>query len=987
MINKHCIWVVFVLLLPMFQACNKHAAEPATFVDPMIGTGGHGHTFPGATTPFGMVQLSPDTRKDSWDGCSGYHYSDSTIMGFSHTHLSGTGVGDYGDIRFMPMMGKLQITPGEENDVSSGYRAAFSHDEETAKAGYYAVRLHPDDIEVELTASIHAGMHRYKFNNKGDAHIVIDLVEGVTSDKILGASMQFENDTVVSGFRRTRGWAADQHVYFYAVFSKPFSAHGIAVGATANSSMKEAVADSLTGWVSYSMNPEESILVKVGISAVDVEGARKNLETEIPGWDFEAVRLMAQKQWNNELGSIAVNGSEEDKTVFYTALYHTMVAPNQFSDVDGRYRGHDQQIHQIKDDRRYTVFSLWDTFRALHPLFTLVERERTSEMLRGMLDMYRQGGLLPVWELAANETNCMIGYHAVPAIVDAWQSGIRGFDEKEALQAMIKSATQKRFGLDAYQTYGYIPANAESESVSKTLEYAYDDWCIARFAEGLGHQAVADSFYRRAKNYVHLFDPSTNFVRGRQNGSFITPFDPTQVNFMLTEANSWQYNFFVPQDVNGHIALMGGDAMYEMMLDSLFTTSQQLTGREQSDITGLIGQYAHGNEPSHHMAYLYNYIGKPHKTQKYVKQIIDQFYTNQPDGLAGNEDCGQMSAWYVLSAMGFYPVTPGSGIYVLGLPDFDETVLSLENGKQFKVVAKNRSDKNCYVKSVSLHGKPLKRSYITQDEILQGGELVFVMTDMPDSEWGTAAEDRPKQFVEEAGFLVSPRISASAKTFTDTLIVSLHHPDSEARIRLRVMPEKRRAYEFMYSGPFVVNETTHITARAEKLEVKSKQEEAKFYRIPAGRSIQLFSQYNPQYHAGGSKALIDHQRGNDDFRVGSWQGYQGIDLVAVVDLGAQTEIDYLAAGFLQDVRSWIFYPTEVVFSLSDDGLSFKTVSRISNHAAADTKDALTHDFETRFRTRRARYVKLEAVNRGVCPEGHLGAGSPAWIFADEIVVE
>ena len=985
--NKHYLLYVVVLLLPILQACNKPAADPATFVNPMIGTGGHGHTFPGATTPFGLVQLSPDTRKDSWDGCSGYHYSDSTIMGFSHTHLSGTGVGDYGDIRFMPMMGQLQLTPGAENDVSTGYRASFSHDEETAEAGYYAVKLRPDDIDVELTTTTHAGLHRYRFGREGEAHIVIDLIEGVTSDKILGAAMRFENDTVVSGFRRTHGWASDQYVYFYAVFSQPFNAHGIAIANKLNDGLHEATADSLTGWVSYKVKPQESILVKVGISAVDVEGARKNLEAEIPGWDFEVVRKQAKQQWNDELGSIAVSGNVEDKTVFYTALYHTMVAPNQFSDVDGRYRGHDQQIHQLEGDRRYTVFSLWDTFRALHPLFTLIERERTSEMLRGMLDMYRQGGLLPVWELAANETNCMIGYHAVPVMVDAWQSGIRGFDEEEALLAMIKSATQKRFGLDVYQAYGYIPANAESESVSKTLEYAYDDWCIARFAEGLGHQAIADSFYQRAKNYQYLFDPSTNFIRGRQNGSFISPFDPTQVNFMLTEANTWQYNFFVPQDVNGQIALMGGDAIYEMMLDSLFTTNQQLSGREQSDITGLIGQYAHGNEPSHHMAYLYNYVGKPTKTQKYVKQIIDQFYTNQPDGLAGNEDCGQMSAWYVLSAMGFYPVTPGSGMYVLGLPDFEETILKLENGKRFKVLAKNLSDKNCYVKSVSLNGKSLERSYITQEEILQGGELVFVMTDQPDSDWGTAVKDRPQQFVDAADFLVSPRISASAKTFTDTLVVALHHPDAEAKLRLRVLPEKGRPYEMLYTEPFVIDESVHITARAEKKGVISKQEQANLYRIPAGRSIQLFSEYNPQYHAGGNKALIDHQRGNTDFRVGSWQGYQGIDLVVVVDLGAQTEIDYLAAGFLQDVRSWIFFPTEVVFSLSDDGTNFRAVGRIGNEAADDTKEALTRDFEVRFKTREARYVKMEAHNRGVCPEGHLGAGSPAWIFADEIVVE
>jgi len=562
------IGFIITLLSFIIVGCNRDKnKEPVDYINPFIGTGGHGHTYPGATVPFGMVQLSPDTRKDSWDGCSGYHYSDSVVFGFSHTHLSGTGVGDYGDIRLMPMVGELKTEPGYD-DPESGYGSHFLHERETARAGFYAVHLVDYNIYVGLTVSERAGFHKYLFPKSDEAHIILDLKESVTSEKIIESNIQIISDTEVSGLRRTEGWAADQYVYFYAEFSKPFKTFGIVKDGLKDEAKAEAKAKDLKAWFDFETTSGEIILVKVGISAVDVEGAKNNLRTEIPGWDFEAIKDAARMKWADQLKKMEISGGAEgSKEVFYTALYHTMLAPNIYSDVDGRYRGHDLEIHQDNSFNQYTVFSLWDTFRALHPLFAIIERERTTDLINSMLDMYKHDGLLPVWELAANETNCMIGYHSVSVIVDAYKKGIKGFDAKMALKAMQETANGNQFGLDWYRKKGYIPADKDGSSVSKTLEYAYDDWCIAEMASMLGETELNKIYTKRAQYYKNLFDKETGFFRGKSNGSFVEPFDPTEVNFMLTEANTWQYNFFVPQDINTHIDMLGGDEKYEAKLD------------------------------------------------------------------------------------------------------------------------------------------------------------------------------------------------------------------------------------------------------------------------------------------------------------------------------------------------------------------------------------------------------------------------------------
>ena len=952
--------ILIILALMLFSCAKKQ--EPVTYVDNFIGTGGHGHTYPGATAPFGMVQLSPDTRMDDWDGCSGYHISDNHILGFSHTHLSGTGCNDYGDFRFMPIT-------GEKHYKSDDYRSAFRHETETARPGFYSVVLDDYDIKVELAAGVRAAMHRYTFPEGENATVILDLKESTLSnERIYEAWARVESENAISGFRRSGYWARDQYLYFYAEFSKPI-----------------AFAEINDNDLVYAFDFENDgtpLVMRIGISAVDVEGAKKNLESEITDFDIEALAAKTYDTWNKELSRIMVNSKNvRDMKIFYSALYHSFIVPNLYSDVDGRYRGHDLEIHQ-SESPRYTVFSQWDTFRTENPLLDMIQTKRAVDIINTFIDNYETGGLLPTWELAANETHCMIGYHSIPVMADAYINGITGFDAEKALNAMVARANEDIWGLDFYRQYGYIPADMAGESVSTTLEYAYDDWCIARMAEKMGKQDIADEFYKRAQYYKNLYDPETKFFRGRKNGGFVTPFDPRQVNFMLTEANTWQYNFFVPQDVNGHIAMMGGKEEYENMLDRLFNTSSDLTGREQVDITGLIGQYAHGNEPSHHMAYLYNFLGKPVKTQRYVSQIMNELYTDQPDGLCGNEDCGQMSAWYVMSAMGFFPVTPASGYFVIGTPHFEEMTLNFENGNQFVIKAKNLSHENKYIKSVKLNGKPLTRSYIYYDEVVNGGKLEFTMTNDRNTTWATADEDCPKAYIADNQIVTVPIINVESYVFYDNLNVSITHPDKEAKICYSLNDG-----EFVeYTEPFVIDNTADIKAYAVVGDVQSDVAEGTFKKISAKRKIDIKNPYSDQYTAGGDIALIDLQRGNDNFRVGMWQGYYGVDVDVTVDLGEQTSITRLAGSFLQDQDSWIFMPEKVEFFISNDGKTFKSVGVVENEVAPDAEDAVIQELEIRKRLY-ARYVRMVATNPGPCPEWHVGAGEPSWIFCDEVIID
>ncbi len=977
------LMVGFLVTILMFS-CASQKKEGIDFVNPFIGTDGHGHTYPGAALPFGMVQLSPDTRKDSWDGCSGYHYSDATIMGFSHTHLSGTGVGDYGDIRLMPTVGEVQLFPGEEENPESGYRSRFSHETEKASPGFYAVHLDDYDIDVELSVTERSGYHKYTFPETAEANVIIDLTEAVTSDKINDLGIQIIDQKSLVGYRKTQGWATDQRIYFYLEFSKAFNDFSILSEGEKITDLGVAVSSKdLKAFVQFDVEKGEAIFAKVGISSVSSENAKLNLGEDVA---FETVKEKAQKLWQDQLSRIQVKGgTEAQKTTFYTALYHSLLNPNLFSDVNGAYRGHDGQNHQA-DHKQYTVFSLWDTFRAMHPLFTIIDQKRTNEFIISMLDMYEKGGLLPVWELAGNETNCMIGYHAIPVIYDAYKKGIRGYDVEKALEAMITSARENQFGLKFLKEEGYIPAGKEGESVSKTLEYAYDDWCIAMMAKDLGKTDIYTEFIERAQYYKNIFDKETGFMRGKINGAFVKPFDPTQVNFMLTEANSWQYNFFVPHDVNGLINLLGGEDKFIAKLDELFNTGAELSGRHQSDITGLIGQYAHGNEPSHHMAYLYNYAGVPAKGANVLRKIMDELYTDQPDGLCGNEDCGQMSAWYVLSALGFYPVCPGDNQYIIGTPLFDEVNLNLENGNVLSIKAQSLSDENIFIQSIKFNGEDYSKSYFTHEMLMKGGEFVYVMGAKPSS-WGTKKEDRPVSAITKNLISSVPYFVYDSRTFTNQMELSLVSINHESEIYYSLDGKSPDQNSEKYENPITILKSSTIKAIAYLDGVASKVAVAEFNKIPGGRSIQIKNAYSSQYAAGGDIAMLDFIRGGENFRTGAWQGYYGVDFEAVIDLGESQKINKIAAGFHQEQKSWIWMPRYVEISVSEDGRNFKKLGRIENDIDEKADAGLVKEFGINGFTRQARYVKVFAKSIEVCPDWHVGAGNKAWVFVDEITIK
>ena len=970
--------LMFFFLSFLFSCNNTSKILPAkkdrpliNYVNTFIGTGGHGHTYPGATLPFGMMQLSPDTRLEGWDGCSGYHYSDSYIYGFSHTHLSGTGISDYGDILLMPT-NEHNFNNGA--DGKKGYRAHFSHDNEFAEPGFYKVHLDSTNIDVELTVSNRSGLHKYQFPSSENQFVILDLVH---RDKVLDAKIDKISDNEIVGYRHSEAWAKDQRLFFAFKTSHPF-----------NDMLQSPPEFGMPGARRSSLkfiNPNnEPIIIKVGISAVDIAGARKNLEAEIGNKNFEAVKKEAQDYWESQLEKIVIESNDTDKkTNFYSALYHTMLAPQRYQDVDGRYRGMDLEIHNADFDY-YSVFSLWDTYRAAHPLYTIIEQEKTNDFINTFLAKYDEGGIMPMWDLAGNYTDCMIGYHAVPVIADAYLKGIRDYDTEKAFEAMKHSATRDKFGLEAYKKYGFIPVDEESESVSKTLEYAYDDWTIAQMAKAMGKTEDYKTYIQRAQYYKNVYDPETKFMRGRFRNTWFTPFDPYEVNFNYTEANAWQYSFYVPQDVSGFIKLLGGKDKLEAQLDELFSAKTETSGRDQSDITGLIGQYAHGNEPSHHMAYLYNFVNKPHKTQEKVHQILTELYTNDPDGISGNEDCGQMSAWYVLSSLGFYSVTPGNNEYIIGAPLFDKATINLESGKQFKMMANNLSDTNIYIESVKLNGKPLEQTFIKHSEIVEGGTLEFNMTNQP-STWGTKEGAEPKTEITEYIILPSPFIAKGDITFRDSTEVVLATSEVDAKIYYALDNNDFK----LYAKPFTITKDAEVKLYSEKGNLKSPKLTTLFFKINPNLSITLESEFANQYSAGGNDALIDGIRSTKNYRTGSWQGYWDQDLIATINLGTDKPINLISINFLQDQGAWIFYPTEVQCFVSKDNKTFKKLPSQRINATEKNSELEIKTIEFKIPKTSYKYVKIIAKKLGKLPEWHLGypMDGRSWIFADEISIK
>ena len=743
---KYRAMMLSVLIIMM--ACKTQKNSNYTdYVDPFVGTDAHGHTYPGALLPWGMVQLSPDTGNEDWDWCSGYHSSDNSIMGFSHTHLSGTGAPDMGDILFMPMTGQPKFDPGTKENPDSGYRSRFSKDSEIARPGYYSVILEDYNVSVELTASQRVGFHKYTFNGDKKGEVIIDLGHGI-DDKTVESHLTITGDNKVTGYRHSAGFIKDQHIYFCAEFSRPFNSY---ITWTDGKTGSESISEGKVCKVALNFSSEESepILVKVGLSTVDEQGAENNILAEIKDWDFDKVVKDAQKIWNNELSKISIEcDNEDEKSVFYTAFYHNMISPNLISDIDGRYRGWDGQVHK-SDKEFYTNYSLWDTYRGVHPLLGLIFPEKNKQFINSMLQRYKEIGELPINEYGINETFCMIGHHAIPVLADALVNNFCTFDAELAYEAAKHSSTTDGFNFKAdwakYMRYGYLPSDSiRVESVSRTLEFAYNDWCVAQMAKKLGKAEDYKYFSKRAAFYKNLFDKETSFMRGRNtDGTWVSPFDPFKVSHSgtgggdYTEGNAWQYTWHVQHDVEGLIGLMGGKEKFVSKLDSLFILEPKVYGDGLTvDVTGLIGQYAQGNEPCHHVAYLYDYAGMPWKTQEKVDEIKHTFYKNSRDGLCGNDDCGQLSVWYIFGTLGFYPVCPGSDYYAIGTPSFDKLKITLPNGKTFEVKASGLGKENIYIQSAKLNGINYDSPFIPVKDVMDGGILEFQMGAQPQKGWG-----------------------------------------------------------------------------------------------------------------------------------------------------------------------------------------------------------------------------------------------------------
>lgn len=750
-----------IMLFTASLYAQKKEAKLTSYVNPFIGTGAvdknslAGSNFPGPTTPFGFVQLSPDTEDKPDDPASGYDYNNPTIVGFSHTHLSGTGVADLFDILMMPTTGEIRTVAGDEKKPGSGYRSKFSHHEESARPGYYQVKLQDYDINAELTATEHVGFHRYTFPTDKDAHVILDMDHSLDkkrtywSCKIIGAEIRVVNDRTIEGYRILTGWAKLRKVYFHAEFSQPIVSSVLYNGRKANENTNVVNGSSLKAVLNFDTKSERQVLVKVALSPVSVENARENMKAELSGWDFDKVSGQTAEKWEKELGKIVIDGTPVQKEIFYTGLYHAFTQPNNMADVNGDYQASDLTIKNAPDKKHYSTFSLWDTFRAAHPLYTLTQPERSADFVNSMLRQYDTYGYLPIWQLWGDENYCMIGNHAIPVIVDAALKGIKGFDLEKAYEAVKGSSTLNHPGspFSDWEKYKYIPEDIESQSVSITLEMAYDDWCVAQFAKKLGKTDDYAHFMKRSSFYENLYDKKTGFFRGKnKNGEWLSPFNPLKYGgnggTPYTEGNAWQYFWFVPQDVPNLIGIVGGNKPFTDKLDQFFSL-KDLPGEVNGNASGFIGQYAHGNEPSHHVAYLYDYAGQPWKTQFYVAKILNELYNNSSSGYSGNEDCGQMSSWYTFSSMGFYPVNPASGVYMLGSPVLKQASMKVGNGKTFQVTTLNTAKENVYIQSVKLNGKVYDKTYITQKDISTGGKLEFTMGKKPNYKWGVTKNALP----------------------------------------------------------------------------------------------------------------------------------------------------------------------------------------------------------------------------------------------------
>jgi predicted alpha-1,2-mannosidase len=929
------------------------------FVNPIIGTGGHGHTFPGAVWPNGMVQLSPDTRIDnSWDGCSGYHYSDSFIYGFSHTHLSGTGIADWCDILLMP-------TTNNKEWRSEEYKSAFLHKNEKATAGYYEVLLDKHNILAQLTTTPRVGIHQYTFPAAQNKFIVIDLQH---RDDVLESEFEIVYPNRLRGYRYSKSWAKNQKIFFDIEFSEPFGDIQFIDNNTINKH-PYAKGKKLKAIVQFTGNTK-TVGCKVAISGVDNMGAQNNLQEEATHNVFSRYKTSAEQAWKAKLNKIQVyGGSKDDKIKFYTALYHCYVHPSIYNDADGRYRGMNDRIHTLKKgESQYTVLSLWDTYRTLHPLLTIIDSPLTAQLCNTLLRQYEQQKKLAVWELSSNETDCMIAYHSISVLYDAWQKGYKHFNAELALKAMVNTMILPTETNTSFWKYGYVRGDDDAESVSKTLELSYNAWCVAQMAMDVNSiakasndstlQAYCDSIYLEfdiaSASWQNIFDATQQHMRPIYNGTWMNDFNPYVVDNNFTEANSWQYTFYVPHQLQALADKMGGIAKLNVKLDALFAAKTEIEGRQQSDITGLIGQYAHGNEPSHHIAWLYSALGNGASTDKYVSQVLKNFYTNAPDGLIGNEDCGQMSAWYVMSSMGLYPICPGNGMYATATPLWDSVIIN--NGNQKIVLQKNKNAK--------------KYEPISHEAIVTSNKKIALPSEMQ-----SVRSNYPINNVANAV------IANATQIFSDSQKIEMTCNTADAHIFYTLDTQEIR----MYVEPFYIKNSCTIDFYSGDANSISPHQVAQFYKVPNDVTVTLTSKYNKQYTAGGAAGLIDGLRGKINWRVGFWQGYQYQDFEATVTFTEKKNIKKVGVGFLSDQRAWIFYPTKLEVYVSEDGKNFKFAGN-KNIAVPRLDDtSAIQDVQIELSAiRKVKAIKYKAINYGALPKWHAGVGDKAFIFVDEI---
>ncbi len=951
-----------IIVASQFVNAQKSSGNLIDFVNPFIGTGGHGHTFPGAAYPFGMMQLSPDTRLEGWDGCSGYHYTDSLIYGFSHTHLSGTGVPDYCDILFMPGTGDVHFNNGING--KEGYRSAFMKSKESAAPGYYKVFLEKYQIQVELTVGKRTGIHHYQFPSSAGQWVLVDLKH---RDPLIAAGFTKYNENELAGYRISKAWADEQHIYFKTRFSKKIKEYKFSD-------------DSLKMVLYFQDNGSKDLFAHVAISAVDASGADKNIKSEFNDFNFNKLVKGTQNIWNEFLSRIQIQDDKNDeKIIFYTALYHNLIHPSLFQDADSRYRGMDMKIHSTTADDHYTVFSLWDTYRSTHPLYQWIYPEFNSKFIRTFLRQYQECGHLPVWELAGNETWCMIGNHAIPVIANAFHHKQFDFDTALAKEAITNSILNGTNSGMKFMKKGFISAKEESESVSKTIENSVD------FAAARSIGCLTGTPYH-PDVYKNLFNPQTGFFQYKLNNSFSKIFNPKEVNHHYTEANAYQYLFGAHHDITGLINLFSLTTPkisrvenFRRRLDSLFMTESDMSGRLLPDVTGLIGQYAHGNEPSHHMAYLYDYSA-PLQTQQMVQKIKNDFYKNTPDGLIGNEDCGQMSSWYVFSALGFYPVNPFDAHYYLGYPSFEKVSIQIPNQKKITIIAEQKSGTN-QVSDFKINGK----SQSPRFQVHPGDHLEFVFGQK---------SIKPIVFNDSTGIrssdqVISPFVKKGERVFDDSTLVVL---SSIQKYPIVYTFDTSSNKFLLFNDPLIIKEKTKLFFRHRIANHKEEWSFAEFSPKPKGMKLHLQTDFADHYTAGGKDALIDGLIGSDDYKDGLWQGYQGKDMKINLEFENPRYIKHIGIRFIQDQESWILMPEEVEFSCSIDGMDYKNIDLVKTKTSIQTEQKIVEEFFTEPKNAdgtktQCKYIWIRAKNPGKLPEWHRGAGGESWLFADEIIVE